>query len=327
MKLSELHHFLFVSHENIAGIALYKNGRMVYEDDWQGFTQNDPLNVMSVTKSVVSLLIGIAIDQKLIAGTWQKVLDFFPGYSVPRGEKTIQKVTLGDLLAMTAPYKYRFEPWTKVCTSSDWTKAALNLLGGARGITGEFAYSTLGIQILSGVLQRASGLPLVEYANRVLFMPLGIALHVNASVHNREEQYAFLMSKKPQGNVWMADPQGTNTAGWGLCLSTKDMLRIGVMCLNGGVFEGRRIVSEKWIKTMSAPKIACDERFGNMSYGYLWWIIDAKSPAYAAIGDGGNVIYVNPESGLVAAITATFKPRVYDCIPMIQEQIEPLFCQ
>lgn len=107
------------------------------------------MNVMSVTKSVIALLTGIAIDKGYIESVDQKVLDFFPKYTVKRGEKTIYDVTIRHLLTMTAPYKYRSEPWTKVCTSDDWTKAALDLLGGRSGITGEFKYSTLGIQIMS----------------------------------------------------------------------------------------------------------------------------------------------------------------------------------
>ena len=78
---------------------------------------------------------------------------------------------------MTAPYKYRSEPWKKVCTSDDWTKAALDLLGGRAGITGEFKYSTLGIQILVGVLEHASGMKCIDFANNYLFKPLGIPEH------------------------------------------------------------------------------------------------------------------------------------------------------
>ena len=143
---------------NICQIYAIKNGVPVYDDCWHEYKTSDAVNVMSVTKSVMALLIGIAIDKGYIRSVDQKVIDFFPDYTVKRGEKTIYKVTLRHLLTMTAPYKYRSEPWTKVCTSEDWTKAALDLLGGRNGITGEFKYATLGIQILSGVIQNASGM-------------------------------------------------------------------------------------------------------------------------------------------------------------------------
>jgi CubicO group peptidase (beta-lactamase class C family) len=73
---------------------------------------------------------------------------------------------------MTAPYKGKSEPWKKVCTSDDWTKAALDFLGGRTGITGEFRYATLGIQILAGIIERASGEKLIDFANKNLFIPL-----------------------------------------------------------------------------------------------------------------------------------------------------------
>lgn len=80
----------------------------------------------------------------------------------------------------------------------------------------------------------------------------------------------------------------------------------------------------EWIKECSSPHFQCDDRFNNMQYGYLWWIIDESKSIYAAIGNGGNMIYVNPQKKLTVAITSTFNPRVFDCIQMIQKQIEPL---
>ena len=157
MTKSELHQMIADStgnESNICQIYAVKNGSVVFNDCWRGYKTTDAVNVMSVTKSVMALLIGIAIDKGYIRSGDQKVIDFFPDYSVKRGEKTIYLVTLRHLLTMTAPYKYRSEPWTRVCTSNDWTKAALDLLGGRNGITGEFKYATLGIQILSGVEKR-----------------------------------------------------------------------------------------------------------------------------------------------------------------------------
>lgn len=320
----DFHKLVETDQGNICGISAIKDGKMVFEDTWHGFAPTDALNVMSVTKSVISLLIGIAIDKGLIKSVEQNVLDFFPDYTVKRGEKTIREVKIRHLLTMTAPYKYRSEPWTKVCTSPDWTAAALDILGGRGGISGAFKYSTLGIQILSGILKNASGMPVVEFANRRLFEPLSIPAHRNAFVQNKEQQYEFLISKAPKPPVWMADPQGVNTAGWGVCLSARDMSKIGDMCLNNGMSEGKQIVSSAWMEAITSPHVDCDERYGNMSYGYLWWIVDQATHCYAAIGDGGNVIYVNPGARLAVGITATFKPRVFDRIEFIRERLEPL---
>lgn len=309
---------------NICEITAIQNGEIVLEEYWNGYGKGDTLNVMSVTKSIVGLLIGIAMDQGYIKSVDQKVLDFFPDYVTKRGEKTIYDVTLRHLLTMTAPYKYRSEPWTKVCTSEDWTKAALDILGGRCGITGEFKYSTLGIQILNGILSNASGIKPLDFTNQYLFEPLGIPLHHNKEDRTKEDQFEFLMSKQPKGNVWYADPQNVNTAGWGLALSANDMARIGQMCLNEGEYNGKRILSAKWIREMTTPFQTLDERFGNMSYGFLWWIIDAQKNIFAAIGDGGNVIYVNPSRNLSVAVAGTFKPRIFDRVQFIQEHVEPL---
>lgn len=156
---------------------------------FHNYKNDDNVHIASVTKSIISLLIGIAIDKGLIESVNQKVLDFFPDYVIKRGEKTIGEVTLYNLLTMTAPYKYKSEPWTKVCTSEDWTKAVLDLLGGRNGITGEFKYSTLGIHILSSIITKVSNMTTLEFANKYLFKPLGIKERKNYVVKNSGNGY------------------------------------------------------------------------------------------------------------------------------------------
>ncbi len=264
------------------------------------------------------------MDKGFIKSIHQPVLDFFPDYTIKRGEKTIQQVTIRHLLTMTAPYKYRSEPWTRVCTTDDWTVAALDLLGGRAGLPGKFRYSTLGIHILTGILSKTSGLSTVSFANQYLFSPLGIAPRTNYLAMTAEEHKEFTMSKNPQGNIWFVDPQGVGAAGYGLCISAAEMAKIGQMCLEGGMYGGKRIVSSEWIRESTEPWIQCADNFRNMLYGYLWWIIDEKKHIYAAIGNSGNVIYVNPEKEIVVAITGTFQPTVFDRVDFIQEHIEPL---
>lgn len=315
-----LENLIKTEYDNIAGIVVLKNGEMVYEGYFEGCTSEDTIHVMSVTKSIISALIGIALDQGYIKSVNQKVLDFFPEYTLKRGEKTIQKITIQNMLTMTAPYKYKSEPYTKVYTSNDWTKAALDLLGGRSGITGEFKYSTVGTQILSGILVNATGQSVINFASENLFEPLGMKLPHNTAIHNKEEHFAFLKEKHVSG--WVVDPKGINTAGWGLCLSPRDMAKIGQLYLNGGLYDGRRIVSTKWIEDSTKEK----SRWGELPYGYLWWIIDSKgSHCYEAIGDGGNVIFVNPEKGLVITITSRFIRRPIVLTELITEYIIPLF--
>lgn len=325
--IGELETLIAEGHDNICELTAVKNGETVIDVYRHGYKRGDTLNVMSVTKSVIALLCGIAIDRGFIGSADDRALDYFPDYTPKRGEKTIYGVTLRHILTMTAPYKYQSEPWKKVCTSGDWTSAALDLLGGRRGLTGEFKYSTLGVQILSGVIKASSGMNPVDFANKYLFGPLNIAPHRNADACTKEAQFDFLMSKEPKGDVWFADPVGINTAGWGLALGANDMAKLGLLCLGRGVYGGERIVSAEWIDEMTAPHHKCGERFANMSYGFLWWIIDEKQGVYSAIGDGGNVIYVNPQSDTVVAVAATFKPRVFDRVSFIAKRIEPLLAR
>ncbi|MCR5652515.1 MAG: beta-lactamase family protein [Ruminococcus sp.] len=327
MTKLELHRYVTEStgnESNICQIYAIRNDATVFDECWRGYKTTDAVNVMSVTKGVMALLIGIAVDKGYIQNAEQKVLDFFPAYQVKRGEKTIYDVTLRHLLTMTAPYKYRSEPWTKVCTSNDWTKAALDLLGGRNGITGEFKYATLGIQILSGVIENASGMKCIDFANQYLFAPLGIPEHKIHGASDKDDQFDYLMNKAPKKNEWYSDPKDTVTAGWGLCLSAMDMAKIGELVLNSGVFDSRRVISGDWIEEMAAPRIALGERFGNMSYGYLWYRPYKESQVIAAIGDGGNVIYVNPEKNISVGVTGTFKPRIFDRIAFIEDRVLPL---
>lgn len=319
----ELHKLVAATEPNICEITVMQDGNLCYEDYWNGFSRGDALNVMSVTKSVIALLVGIAIDRGYIMSVEQKVLDFFPDYTVKRGEKTIYDVALRHLLTMTAPYKYKSEPWTKVCTSDDWTKAALDFLGGRAGLKGEFKYSTLGIQILAGVLEQASGRAVLDFANETLFCPLGIPESVLHGEPSKEDQFDFLMNKNPRKHEWYRDPKGTVTAGWGLTLSATDLARIGQLCLEGGSYQGKRIVEEQWIREMTRPYQKLGERFGYMSYGYLWWIPHSDAPVFAAIGDGGNVIYVDPEKKVSVGVAGTFKPRVFDRIEFIEQKVLP----
>ena len=133
----------------------------------------------------------------------------------------------------------------------------------------------------------------------------------------------FVTSKLPKDNKWFCDREGLPAAGFGLCLSTEDLNKIGEMCLNEGSFGNKRIVSSEWIKQMVKPRIKCSEKFNCMQYGYLWWILDDKKNIYAAIGDSGNVLYINNDKRVVVSITATFKPRVLDRVDFIEKYLIP----
>lgn len=318
-KKIELEKIISSSYDNTAGIVVLKNGKALYENYYSGYTATNKLHVFSVTKSIISILIGIAIDKGYIKSIDQKVLDFFPDYKVKRGEKTIQNVTLKDIMTMTAPYKYKSEPYTKYFTSHDWVKSALDLLGG-KGKIGEFRYTPLiGPDILSGIIVKTTGQSVLDFATEYLFSPLGINVEGNVVFRNKEEQLAWYKEKNIRG--WVADPQGVNTAGWGLSLTPMDMAKIGQLYLDGGGCNGKQIISAEWIEESTKEH----SKWGDLSYGYLWWIIDNKEHIYAALGDGGNVIYVNTKKKMVVSIASLFMPHAKDRIKLIKEYIEPMF--
>ncbi|MBR4387160.1 MAG: serine hydrolase, partial [Treponema sp.] len=99
--------------------------------------------------------------------------------------------------------------------------------------------------------------------------------------------------------------------------------KIGLLCLNNGTYDNKEIISSKWIKEMTRPRVVEGNNFRGMEYGYLWWIIDKKKNIYSAIGNSGNVIYINPEKNIVISVASYFKPTIFDRVDFIQENIEP----
>lgn len=314
--MQELETTISKDYDNVTGIVVLKDGEMQYEHYFHGCTAESRIHIYSVTKSIVSILIGIALDKGFITDIDQKVLDFFPDYVPKQREKTIQNITLKNLLTMTAPYKYRFAPYVKYFTSDDMVKFTLDLLGG-RGKTGQFRYTPLiGPDLLTGILKKAAGQSVFDFAQEKLFKPLGITAERSIVFHSKEEQLAF--NKATDISGWVSDPSGTNTGGWGLTLSAADMAKLGQLYLNGGLWNGKPIVSAEWINESTKEHSRWAKM--NLAYGYLWWL---HEDGFAAMGDGGNVIYVNKEKKLTVTIASLFKPRVKDRIEFIKEYIEP----
>ena len=326
MNREELYHLIKERQPNICQVVAYKNNEKVYSECWNGYKPDDCTHIMSATKSIMSLLIGIALDKGQIGSVEDKVLDYLPDYKVKRGEKTIYKVTIKHLLTMRAPYKCKGDPWTKVCSGDNWTFSSLDFLGGRKGLTDEFNYRTVCLHILSGILYRVTGMKTVDYANRYLFEPLDIAVHENYYAETAAEHKQFTIGKTPKANIWFCDPDGLGTPGYGLCMSAEDMAKIGLLCLNKGIYDGKQIISTSRIEEMMTPRAVESDHFRGMDYGYLWWIIDREKKIHAAIGNSGNVIYINPEKDIVVAVASYFKPTVFDRVDFIQDYIEPFIC-
>lgn len=318
-QITKLETIINKDYSNIAGMVMRKNGKIVYENYFNECTSDHAIHVFSVTKSIISILIGIAIDKGYIKSVDQKVLDFFPDYTIKRGEKTIQTITLKHLMTMTAPYKFRSAPYTKFFTSEDWIKTSLDLLGGKKPV-GEFRYmEMIGPDILSGIIVNATGRSVLDFAREYLFSPLRITVQSNIILDTPEEHVAFIKTNHTSG--WVSDEKGTNTAGWGLTLTAADMAKIGQLYLDEGKWEGNQLLSTSWIKDSTTEHSRWKKE--DLPYGYLWWTGIANG--YAAMGNSGNVIYVNPAKKMVLSIASLFKPTAKDIIELIKDHIEPIF--
>ena len=163
----------------------------------------------------------------------------------------------------------------------------------------------------------------VDYANKYLFGPLGIRPYSIYIAKSAEEHKQFTIEKTPKENVWFCDTEDLGTPGYGLCMSAEDMAKIGLLCLNNGTYDNKEIISSKWIKEMTRPRVVEGNNFRGMEYGYLWWIIDKKKNIYSAIGNSGNVIYINPEKNIVISVASYFKPTIFDRVDFIKKYIEP----
>ena len=306
---------LHKNYSNIIGLMVWKDDALIYEQYAKGCTKDTQAHVYSVTKTIVSILLGIAIDQGYIDDIGQRILDFYSEYEVRAGEQTIREITLETMLTMTAPYRYKKEPYREYFMSEDWVKKTLDYLGGKDKI-GEFRYAPIiGPDVLTGILQKTTGLPVIEFAKSNLFEPLEIHVGESITFHGEKEQLEYYKKKETSG--WVEGPSGIHTGGWGLSLSAMDLAKIGMLYLNQGKYQGKQIVSEQWIEESTSVH----SRWKKFGYGYLWWLPDESS--YCAMGDGGNLLYVNPHKNVVISCVATMVTNAKDTLQLVQDYILP----
>lgn len=312
-KLAALDPVIKSEYSNINGMVVVRNGYIAYERYYNGSSPEDTLHVASVTKSIISALIGIAINAGYIQNAAQKVLDFFPEYVPAAADRHKREITIRHLLTMTAPYPFEDwqEPLDKMCMQPDWVKYSLDMLG-QNGRIGDFKYATAGAHLLSAIITRSTGKSARAFANERLFKPIGI----NEIPDYKMNAFGFedLFGKNVKG--WVQDPSRNSTGGWGLTLTTRDMARLGFLYLNHGIWDHKQIIPRTWIDESTA--------MNPNHYGYLWWLFaeDGVS-AYAALGDGGNAICCIPEKDLVVAIASEFIMNPGDRWTLIKEGIIP----
>ncbi|MEC2260336.1 serine hydrolase [Bacillus cereus] len=295
-------------YENMNGMLVVQKGDYIFENYYNGHGPNDAFHIASVTKTVISALIGICIDKGYIKSVDQKVIEFFSEYNVNSSE-----ITVRHLLTMTAPHPFVDwqEPLEELCMQRDWVQYTLNRIGQG-GEIGSFKYSSAGAHVLSAIITSVTGKSAREFANEYLFQPLGMSEISNYNM----KAFGFddLFGKAVKG--WVHDPNGISTGGWGLTLTVRDMAKFGQLYLNEGIHNGKQILSKSWIKESIA--------MNSNQYGYLWWLREEEGVySYCAMGDGGNIICCITERELVVAIASEIIPNAGDRWKLIKDCILP----
>jgi CubicO group peptidase (beta-lactamase class C family) len=327
-KLKELESMIKYQYSNINGIVIVRKGYIVFERYYNGCAPLDTHHVASVTKSVISALVGIAADAGYIKSIDQKVLDFFPEYVPDAFNICKRTVTIRHLLTMTAPFPFSWkegdrrghEPLDRLRRQRNWIMYILNLMG-QNGQPGRFQYYTAGAHLLSAIITRTTGMCAREFANERLFRPIGMREIPDHTMKSFGLDDVF-------GNSltgWIKDPDGNSVGGWGLTLTPRDMARFGFLYLSRGIWDDKRIISETWIDKSTDVLTALDPKGnGCNGYGYLWWLREeGGSLVYSALGDGGNVICCIPGKDIVVAIASRIISKPLDRWPLFEKYIIP----
>ena len=272
---------------NLKCLIVYKDDRIIKERYFHAGDSLGAHDVRSVTKSVMATLIGIAIDRGFIPSEEVKIGDYIrPLLSIPDSAKA--NIRLRDILSMSSglsgndlPVVSEYNNWFNAPNQVEYTlsQPLINTPGEV------FGYNTGASHLASVILTQATGVSSAQFAAQYLFEPLGMAEH-----------------------AWGRDKQGFYNGGAALTLTPHDMLRIGVVYLNRGMYNGVRIVSEGWIDKVTTSKLSTSgvNPFGP-DYGYLWWIGSTPSHRYFfANGYGGQFIVVVPTLKLVIVATNTW---------------------
>lgn len=297
-----------LSDPHIHAVLVARGGRLVFERYFRGndefpsrlygrrvanvtFDADTLHDVKSVSKSVASLAVGIAVDRGLIPSIDEPVFSFFPELSDLRSPER-DRIRLVHVLTMSMGLA-----WVEATPSTgddDNDEARMHRAPDAcRYVLGlpvtappgqEFFYNTGALALVSAIIRKATGRPLDEFARETLFEPLGITA------------------------VEWRRYKGDTDAGGGLRLRPRDMAKIGQLVLAGGRWNDRQIVSRGWIETSTALKIKATD---NQSYGYLWWLGRSLHNGrevhwIGALGRGGQSIRIVPELDLVVAVTAGY---------------------
>lgn len=284
----------------VHSLQLVRHGRLALDAYFYPFEPDSRHDVASVTKSITSLLVGLAVDKQFLEDVRQPLVRSFSGRRRARFDENKTRITLEHLLCMNAGWDCGFEPKEarlfEMRRSADWLQFMLDLPMAAEPGT-RWAYCSGNCHVLSILLTHTTGTNALAFARRELFGALRI-----------------------KDVAWPADPTGHNH-GWGdLQLRPRDMAKLGQLMLQRGRWGDRRLVSESWVATSVSPHV---KRTSNQDhYGYLWWVKGADyAGMFEAVGRGGQRITVWPARDLVVVWTGGgFEPG--DLAPFLVRAIK-----
>jgi len=275
---------------DLQALAVARNNAIVAEEYYNDAnSEPDPnLHVMSVTKSISSTLIGIAIDKGFIQSINQTVSDFL-GSEVDTVNPALGQVTIQQLLTMTCGHDWHElgneSEFNDFVNSADQLDYILNKpIVTAPGTI--FNYSDGAAHLISVIITKATGMDASTFADQYLFSPMGLG-----------------------ERIWYDDNRMFAYGGVGLCIGIHDMIKIGFLYLNEGNFNGKQIVPSGWIKAVTSFHISTNNIIPFLTdYGYYWWIGNAHGHDFiCANGYGGQFIFIVKELNLVVSSRANYR--------------------
>ena len=286
--------------ETVRAVIIQQHGEPVYER-YVDCDPGDTWDIRGVTRIVTSTLVGIAIDRGLIRGVDATLGELLPAYA---GVLTpdAAAIPLKSVLTHTAGLPLRVG--TAAVAAPDWIAAILAERTARDPVGGRVLPSDAGAHILAAVITQATGMSALQFARQALFDPLGI--DSDPLWEQRLSSVADLPSLLPAYDdaevAWPADPQGVNLGYSHLRLRPSDLLRIGEMYLDEGVWDDTQVVSPTWAVEATSALVATRD-IGTTSYGYQWWV-DRPREVFYAQGDGGTALVIDRSRDAVAVVVS-----------------------